>query len=171
MLELAHTLGYTGSDDKAGLAFTLAALTRLGRGDPVPPIRTVLTYTILPSVALNATALVSAGPLATLQGARLQALSDESVVDGAPAVADGQIVRANVRATNGLMHMVDRVQLPMPLCLAVVQRACVAAGGVLQENASACGRRGRRGRRCGPGYGYRRGPGCARLGWRKARNA
>lgn len=171
MLELARTLSYTGSDDKAGLAFSLAALTRLSGGDPVPPIRTVLTYTILPGVALNATALVSAGPLVTLQGARLQALSDERVVDGAPAVADGRIVRANVRATNGLMHVVDRVQLPMPLRLAVVQRACVAAGGVLEEIACACVRRGRRGRRCGRGYGYRRGHGCVRLGRRKTRNA
>lgn len=162
MLGLARTLGYTGSDEAEGLASTLAALTHLGGGDPVPLIRTILTYAVLPGVVLNATALASAGPLVTLQGARLRVLSDGSVVDKAPAVADGQIVRANLGAANGFMHLVDRVLLPLPLCPAVVRRACAAAGAHLDEKACVCVRRVRRGRRCGRGYGYRRGHGCVR---------
>lgn len=166
MLGLARTFGYTGSDDAEGLAATVAALTRLGEGDPVSPIRTLLTYAVLPGAALNTTDLVSAGPLESLQGARLQVLSDGSVVDQSPAVADGQIVRANVGASNGFMHIVDRVLLPLPVCPVVVQRACAASGGLLDEDACVCVRRGRRGRRCGRGYGFRRGYNCVRRRWR-----
>lgn len=147
MLGLARTLGYTGSDEKAGLAFTVAALTHLGGGDPAPLIRTILTYAVLPDVNLNATALASAGPLVSLQGGRVRVLSDGSVVDKAPAVADGQIVRANLGGANGFLHVVDRVLLPLPLCPAVVRRACVAAGGLLDEKACVCVRRVRRRRR------------------------
>ncbi|KAK1858875.1 hypothetical protein I4F81_001475 [Pyropia yezoensis] len=135
MLGLARTLGYTGSDGEAGLAFTITALTHLGGGDPVPLIRTILTYAVVSCGTLNDTALVFAGPLVPLQGGRLRVLSDRTVLDFAPSVADAQIVEANLGGANGFIHIVDRVLLPLPLCPAVLRGECAARGGHLDEEA------------------------------------
>jgi len=93
---------------------TCRTLTGLGAGNPLPLLATVLTYHVLPE-RRNATDLVAAGPLTTLEGGTLAVTADVHVVDRAPGVPNARIVQADVALANGVMHPVDHVLLPLPL--------------------------------------------------------
>jgi len=115
-VRLAVTLGYDGeaADVDAAYDYIVGALTKLGAGNPLPLLATVLTYHVLP-VRLNSTDLVAAGPLTTLEGGTLAVSADLRVVDRAPGVPNARIVQADVALANGVTHLVDRVLLPLPL--------------------------------------------------------
>lgn len=94
----------------------MGALAARGRGGggPLPLLTTILAYHLLPRRAVVAQ-LAGAGPLVTLRGSRLLMNRDLGVVDLAPGVPDGLVVEADVAASNGVAHLVNRVLLPLPI--------------------------------------------------------
>ena len=71
----------------------------------------VLTYHVLPAQVLRAQVPVGT-PIATVQG-------DTFTVDGTLAITDqrgrtARIVQTDIRASNGVLHVIDRVILPSP---------------------------------------------------------
>lgn len=117
---LAETLGYTscggcdGGDDDPAYEYLVGALAKLGGGDPLPMLTSILSFHLLPRRAVAAE-IVAAGPLVTLRGSQLAITPDLKVVDLAPGVPNGLIVEANVATSNGVAHLVNRVLLPVPI--------------------------------------------------------
>jgi len=140
-LVLARTLGYTGkaNADKA-FAFVVAALTKLGNGDPVPLLKKILLYHVLPKKAVAAT-IVGKGPLTSVEGSQLKVLKNLEVVDLAPAVVNAKIIKPDIMASNGVVHLVNRVLLPLPICPAGAAAYCKARGAMLNAKACRCVRR------------------------------
>jgi len=140
-LALARTLGYKGkADADKAFAFVVAALTKLGGGDPVPLLKKILLYHVLPKKAVAAT-IVGAGPLTSVQGSQLKVLKNLEVVDLAPAVTNAKIIKADIMASNGVVHLVNRVLLPLAICPAGAAAFCRARSAVLDAKKCRCVRR------------------------------
>eukprot|EP00168_Porphyra_purpurea_P008950 TRINITY_DN2166_c0_g1_i1.p2 TRINITY_DN2166_c0_g1~~TRINITY_DN2166_c0_g1_i1.p2 ORF type:complete len:475 (-),score=196.01 TRINITY_DN2166_c0_g1_i1:369-1664(-) len=140
-LALARTLGYTGmANADMAFAFVVSALTKLGGGDPVPMLRMILLYHVLPKKAVAAT-IVGKGPLTTVQGSQVKVLNNLEIVDLAPAVANAKIIKADIMASNGVVHLINRVLLPIPICPAAAAAFCSARSAVLDSKNCRCIRR------------------------------
>lgn len=114
-VSLAQALGFNG-DDKAG-AFDaiVSALTELGGGDPVPTLTAILQYHAAAGV-IRSTDLVAAGSYTPLAGPPVTLADDGvSLMDAAPALADPKLVTLDVEASNGIVHVIDGVLLPIPV--------------------------------------------------------
>lgn len=119
----------------------------MGKGDPVPLLKAILTYHVLPT-RKGAVDLLGRGPQKTVQGGTLRVTRKGVVVDLASFVANGKITTADVAATNGVVHLVSRVLLPIPVCPAPASRLCAALGRRLDAKNCRCARR----RRYSKGY-------------------
>ena len=110
-IRTAQSLGYEGSSESGAWNFLVGALTKLGNGDPVPLLKSVLLYHVTPGVyslhdVLFANQLPTlAGPTIGVHGLRL--------VDKDPDIADAHVSVPNVRAKNGVIHTITRVMLPV----------------------------------------------------------
>jgi uncharacterized surface protein with fasciclin (FAS1) repeats len=69
-------------------------------------LRQVLTYHVVPNKVMAAD--VKVGPAKTLQGANLALSRAGQFV----TVEDGMVTKADLNATNGVIHVVDRVMMP-----------------------------------------------------------
>lgn len=110
---LAQAFGY-GEQDEAGAFWTIAgALAEAGGGDPIPLLTDILTYHVAPG-RLAASDVVAAESIATLSG---EAITPDGTVLGDldPTVPDPEVIapRADLPATNGLIHAIDGVLLPL----------------------------------------------------------
>lgn len=117
-IRLAQDLGYTGSDEEGTWNFLVAALTQLGNGNPIPPLTAVLLYHVTPG-AVPVNRVVGGGPMGnvipTLQGGTFMWFRGQ-LVDNAPALANPRFFGpVQVRASNGFIHTIDRVLLPIAL--------------------------------------------------------
>lgn len=97
-MALAGTLGAAGppGHEDAAWAAVVAALTRLGAGNPTPLLRTILRYHLLAGGALGGgggrgtvrlAALAGGGAQTTREGGTLSVRADRTVADRAPAGA------------------------------------------------------------------------------------
>lgn len=94
---------FAPSDDafKAVPAKTLEAL-----GKDKEQLKAVLTYHVVPGKVMAAD--VKTGPVKTLQGANLALATAGTFV----TVEDALVTQANVPASNGVVHVIDKVLIP-----------------------------------------------------------
>lgn len=109
---LAQALGY-GENNEAGAFWSIVGvLAEVGQGDPIPLLTDILTYHVAPGL-LAAEDVVAAESIATLSG---EAITPDGAVLGDldPSVPDPEVIvaRADLPATNGLVHAIDGVLLP-----------------------------------------------------------
>lgn len=116
---LARDLGYSGWSESGAWTFLVDALTQLGNGNPIPVLTNVLLYHVAPE-SLNAYQVLLAGfanqPIETLlSGATFQPQGFR-LKDADPDLTDPRLfVPLNVNATNGVVHTINRVLIPVNL--------------------------------------------------------
>jgi len=112
--QLAGDLGFDG--DVADVGAVAGFLTSLNE-DPVENatlLETVVTYHVAAGT-LDATAISSAGTVATLQGGAIDATELPTLGDLEPDLLDPSLIQTDIQADNGIVHVVDRVLLPIDL--------------------------------------------------------
>lgn len=122
-IRLAEDLGYDGYDEAGAWAFLVAALTELGGGDPIPVLTDILLYHVAPEpisvfgfirAALRdrdiETLLVVDGTVQTVHPFLF------GLVDKATSLANPRLtLPLNVKASNGIIHTLNRVLIPVDL--------------------------------------------------------
>jgi serralysin len=106
--QLAKDLGYTGSatDEGAVTSFLVSALSP-------ETIRDVILYHV--SAGAKTLAQISANPtVSTLNGQTLTA-DGITLVDQEPDLINPSLVQTDIAASNGIVHVIDRVLLPVDL--------------------------------------------------------
>ncbi len=112
----ARDLGYHGFDEAGAFDFIVGALTELGDGDPLPVLTAILTYHVLPG-AQDYREVRTGGVAETVNGATINVHPDRTLGDQAPSVPDARLLfpRSNIDATNGVIHTINRVMIPIAL--------------------------------------------------------
>ncbi len=117
-IRTARQLGYHGRSEAGAYAFIVEALTELGDGDPIPLLTAILKYHVLPD-ALTAKGVLESDSLATLlDGATIHPDSyRRKLRDNDPALRDPQLLvySSDIRASNGFVHTITRVLIPVDL--------------------------------------------------------
>jgi uncharacterized surface protein with fasciclin (FAS1) repeats len=115
---LAQAFGFSGDGEEEAFGAIVDVLTEAGRGDPIPLLTDILTYHVAPG-RLAAEDVVAAESVDTLSG---EAVTPDGTVLGDldPSVPDPEVIvaRADLPATNGLIHAIDGVLLPVDAPLA-----------------------------------------------------
>ena len=115
---LAQQLGYTGSDEAGSLSYIVKALTLLGGGDPIPLLTQILTYHVVgDAFTLEQVAgLGNGAEIPTLQGGTLELNLEStppSLGDADDGIKDPGLVAFDTIASNGVIHELDGVLLPV----------------------------------------------------------
>lgn len=117
-VRLAKDLGYTGPPDEAeAFAYLVDALTALGGGDPIPVLTEVLLYHVAPW-QLFSDQVVGRRQIGTLQGEMVKVVSGSRgniLKDLEPDIPNAAIIAVDIKAANGVAHVIDRVMLPVDL--------------------------------------------------------
>ncbi len=106
---LAQDLGFEG--DKTD---TDAVTTFLVENVDVETLNSVVTYHVAGD-ALSAADIAAAGTVGTIQGGSIGAGSLPALVDNEPDLTDPTLVATDIAADNGILHVIDRVLLPIDL--------------------------------------------------------
>ncbi|MCG7519632.1 fasciclin domain-containing protein [Ruegeria sp. Ofav3-42] len=115
---LAQTLGYTGSDEEGALGHIVKALTLLGGGDPVPLLTNILKYHVV-NGAFDLEAVSGLGngaQIPTLLGSSVKLNLEStppSLGDADDGIADPGLIGFDVEASNGIIHILNGVLLPV----------------------------------------------------------
>ncbi|MEM9146347.1 MAG: fasciclin domain-containing protein [Pseudomonadota bacterium] len=115
--QLAVDLGFTGdtSDADAVETFITDTLASLDAdGDPVPLLSDILLYHVSPG-AQSALAIENSDAIATLSGTAGIVPAAGRLVDLEPDVLDASITMPDIAASNGTLHVIDRVLLPIDI--------------------------------------------------------
>lgn len=75
----------------------------------------ILTYHVVPGAAVLSTDLSDGQSITTLQGSSLQVSTTGGVFIGDATNVDAQVTTANVEASNGVVHIIDKVLLPQAI--------------------------------------------------------
>lgn len=120
---LASTVAtVTGNDvpttEVGRIAFLADTLTLLGKGNPAGLLTDILTYHVAPGVLRLAdiAALGDGAELTTLQGGALTTDLDTtpaSLIDADDGIANPGVVATDIEASNGVIHVIDSVLLPV----------------------------------------------------------
>jgi serralysin len=113
----ARDLGYSGWDEAGAWAFLVDALTVLGNGDPIPVLRNVLLYHVVPG-AIGGSQVMASDSIATLlSGASIFPYAKNRIGDNDPNNIDARLVdgRTDIAASNGVIHVIHKVLLPLDL--------------------------------------------------------
>ena len=116
-IRTARDLGYHGHDEAGAFAFIVQALTSLGGGDPFPLLTAILLYHVSPDAQTVKDVLLSDSVL-TLLGATVQPdAKRRSLGDNDPNLRDPRVIikASNIRASNGFVHSINRVLIPVDL--------------------------------------------------------
>lgn len=117
-IRLARDLGFRGRDEEGAWNFLVDALTQLGNGNPVPVLTDVLLYHVAdgqigPFDLILATFFRRS--IETLQGATIRPFFF-TLIDNDPDFRNPFVVLPfNIRASNGRIHSISRVLLPIDL--------------------------------------------------------
>lgn len=140
----ARDLGFSGQDEEGAWLFLVNAFTQLGNGDPIPVLTDVLAYHVvdgrLPSFAIRRLER-SGTPIQTLLVGATVFPSNGTLVDNDPGFRDARrIFPRDIRASNGLIQVIDNVLLPIDLPSPSPQPGTIAAlvaqsGGAFDDNA------------------------------------
>ncbi len=112
-VDLARALGWEGRGEAGAFDAIVAALTDLGGGDPIPLLTDILLAHVAPE-ALSAAEVIAGDPVATLGGFEIDPFGQQ-LEDGDPTLADPALLgrRVDLPATNGVIHAIDGVILPI----------------------------------------------------------
>jgi uncharacterized surface protein with fasciclin (FAS1) repeats len=115
-IRTARDLGFQGEGEEAAWLFLVDAFTTLGGGDPIPVLTNVLLYHVAPE-KLGPLQVIFGGPIDTLlDGATVQPrflrLIDNDSDFKNPRL---NLRRININASNGVIHVINRVLLPIDL--------------------------------------------------------
>lgn len=127
--QLAADLGFEGdvTDTEAVTGFLVGAL-------PVETLNTVVLYHVAAG-ELSAAAITASPEVTTLQGGTFT-LDAPTLVDNEPDLIDPTLTATDVAADNGIVHVIDRVLLPVDLegNDAPTLAGLVAASGEIDDN-------------------------------------
>ena len=112
-IALANDLGYTGTDEAEALTAIVETLTALGSGNPLPLLTAILTYHVSPGAA-QLSQVAGLNEVATLQGGTI-GIDGTTLVDAEPDLADPNLVATDIQVSNGIVHVIDRVLLPVDI--------------------------------------------------------
>ncbi len=119
-LKTARDLGFTGTDEEGAWNFLVAALTGLAPdGNPVPILRDILLYHVVEGEVTVVDFLLASffrEEVPTLQGGTLTP-NFVSIGDKDPDLRDPllNVFGLDVPATNGVIHSIRRVLIPLDL--------------------------------------------------------
>ena len=114
-IRLARDLGYGGIDEEGAFGFIVDALTQLGGGDPIPVLTDVLLYHVAPTSLSPVEVIFSSSIDTLLDGATIRPLL-LTLRDNEPDLADPQLrFPINKKASNGVLHTINRVLIPVDL--------------------------------------------------------
>lgn len=111
-IRTARDLGFTGWSEKGAWNFLVGALTNLGGGDPIPVLTAILTYHVTPD-ARGVFSVLTTKTFPTLQGGTITR-HGFTLQDADPDIKDPRLtLPLQVRASNGIIHTIDRVLIPI----------------------------------------------------------
>lgn len=110
----------------ATVGFLADALTLLGQGDPSELLTDILTYHVAPDIfeLSDVIALGDNAAVPTLLGLNLLTDFDTmpaSLIDADGGVPNPGIIATDIAATNGVIHVLDGVLLPLPASAVLTQ--------------------------------------------------
>ncbi len=115
---LAQDLGYVGSDESGAFSFIVGQLSVIGGGDPIPVLSLILLYHVAPERIPVWQFFFRSFfniPVLTLSGETFQPAFTQ-VIDNDPDLADASLTfPLNGRLSNGILHTVTRVLIPVDL--------------------------------------------------------
>ena len=110
----ARDLGYNGWSEEGAWEFLVVAFTDLGGGDPIPVLREVLLYHVVPK-KLKPWQFIYSKSIETLQGGVIRPVLFR-LRDNEPDLPDPSLfVPVNISASNGIIHTINRVLIPIDL--------------------------------------------------------
>jgi len=111
---LSQALGYDSDDEEGAFGYLVDSLRLLNGGnDPIELLGTVLKYHVA-GESLQASQVLSVSEITTLQGGTIT-VDGTTLVDGDPDVADPTLIATDIQASNGIVHVLDGVLLPVDL--------------------------------------------------------
>jgi len=127
--QLARDLGYTGS-----LTNETAVSVFIATAVPVTTLRDVILYHVSAG-AKTLDQIASLPAVSTLNGATIRP-DGVTLVDREPDLINPSLVQTNIQATNGIVHVIDRVLLPvnLPGNTAPTITGLVAQSGTFDSN-------------------------------------
>ena len=114
--QTAIDLGYSGdpTDEAAVFSYLAEKLTLIGSGDTIGALQAVLQYHISANF-LDADAVTAADEITVLNGTIDSTIGVADLIDNDPDITDPMITAANIPADNGIVHVIDRLLLPLDI--------------------------------------------------------
>ncbi|MEL6214608.1 MAG: fasciclin domain-containing protein, partial [Pseudomonadota bacterium] len=114
-LRLAKDLGYKGNKESGAFAAIVGALTVLGDGEPIPVLRDILLYHVLP-VGRPSEEIASTRIIETALGATI-VTNGRRLIDNDPDIRDPflRLRTGGIEASNGIINPISRVLIPLDI--------------------------------------------------------